>query len=100
VENLAGAVDFVLAFALVHELKDPAHFFAEIRATLAPGGVVLVAEPSGHVKPRALEASLAAARAAGLRHAPGPRIARSLTALLTPLPDPRAAVRGTTTSGW
>jgi ubiquinone/menaquinone biosynthesis C-methylase UbiE len=88
VEDLAGSVDFVLAFALIHELKDPARFFAEIRATLAPGGVVLVAEPSGHVKPRALEASLAAAEAAGLRHAPGPQIARSMTALLTPLPDP------------
>lgn len=83
VADLAGAVDFVLAFAVVHELPDAAHFFAEIRATLAPGGKVLVAEPVGHVKPPGFEVSLAAAARAGLRHEPGPAIARSLTALLT-----------------
>jgi SAM-dependent methyltransferase len=82
VQDLVGAVDFVFAFAVVHELPDSARFFAEIGATLAPGGTVLVAEPSGHVKPRELEASLAAAEAAGLRREPGPRIAGSLTALL------------------
>jgi ubiquinone/menaquinone biosynthesis C-methylase UbiE len=82
VSDLAGAVDFVLAFAVVHELPDAARFFAEIRATLAPGGKVLVAEPSGHVKPAELETSLAAAVRAGLRREPGPPIARSLTAVL------------------
>ena len=82
VEDLAGAVDFVLAFAVVHELPDPARFFAELRATLAPGGKVLVAEPSGHVKARDLEAQLAAAERAGLRRGPGPAIVWSRTALL------------------
>jgi len=82
VEDLAGAVDFVLAFAVVHELPDAARFFAEIRAALAPGGRVLVAEPAGHVKPPDFAASLAAAVRAGLRREPGPAIAGSLTALL------------------
>jgi len=80
--DLAGAVDFVLAFAVVHELPDAGAFFAEIRATLAPGGKVLFAEPAGHVKPAAFEASLAAAASARLRAEPGPTIARSLTAML------------------
>jgi hypothetical protein len=66
----------------VHELPDPARFFAELRATLAPGGKVLVAEPSGHVKARDLEAQLAAAERAGLRRGPGPAIVSSRTALL------------------
>lgn len=83
VESLEGVVDFVLAFAMVHELPDAAHFFAEIRMVLAPGGKVLLAEPKGHVKPAEFEASLAAAARAGLRHEPGPAIARSLTALLS-----------------
>jgi len=82
VGDLAGAVDFVLAFAVVHELPDAGRFFAELRATLAPGGRVLVAEPAGHVRPPDFEASLAAAARAGLRAGPGPAIAGSRTALL------------------
>jgi SAM-dependent methyltransferase len=80
--DLAGAVDLVLAFAVVHEVPDAARFFTEIRETLAPGGKVLVAEPSGHVRPVEFEASLAAAARAGLRREPGPAIARSRTAVL------------------
>jgi len=80
--DLAGAVDFALAFAVVHELPDQARFFAEIRAALAPGGTVLFAEPAGHVKEPEFEASVAAGIAAGLRRAPGPAVARSRTALL------------------
>lgn len=82
VDGLAGAVDFVLAFAMVHELPSAERFFAEIRATLAPGGKVLVAEPRGHVTAPEFEATLAAARRAGLAAEPGPVIARSLTAVL------------------
>ncbi len=82
VEDLAGRVDFVLAFAVVHEMPDVGRFFADVRAALAPGGKVLVAEPSGHVTPPDFEASLAAAVRAGLRREPGPPIAGSRTALL------------------
>jgi SAM-dependent methyltransferase len=82
VADLAGAVDLVLAFAVVHELPDAGRFFAEARTALAPGGRVLVAEPKGHVGPAAFESSLAAAERAGLRREPGPAIARSHTAVL------------------
>jgi ubiquinone/menaquinone biosynthesis C-methylase UbiE len=82
IDDLAGRVDLVLAFAVVHELPDAGRFFAEVRPVLAPGGEVLVAEPRGHVSAEAFEATLAAAERAGLRRAPGPEIARSLTALL------------------
>jgi ubiquinone/menaquinone biosynthesis C-methylase UbiE len=84
VEDLAGKVDVVVAFALVHELPDPGRFFAEIRRTLAPAGAVLFAEPSGHVKPQDFAESLAAASRAGLRAEPGPKVWRSLTAVLRP----------------
>lgn len=82
VGDLAGAVDFVLAFAVVHELADAPRFFEEVRSTLAPGGRVLVVEPAGHVKRGDFDASLAAASRAGLRHEPGPAIAGSRTAVL------------------
>jgi ubiquinone/menaquinone biosynthesis C-methylase UbiE len=82
VEDLAGMVDLVFAFAVVHELPDAGRFFAEVSPTLKPGGTVLVAEPAGHVKAAAFEDTMAAAVRAGLRREPGPTIARSLTAVL------------------
>jgi SAM-dependent methyltransferase len=83
IADLAGKVDLVLAFALVHELPDAGRFFSEIRASLAPGGTVLVAEPRGHVKPAEFEESLVAAARAGLQRKPGPNVWRSLTAVLS-----------------
>jgi len=82
IDDLAGKVDLVLAFAVVHELPDAGRFFEAMRRVLAPGGKVLVAEPSGHVGATAFEATLAAAEGAGLRREPGPAIGRSRTALL------------------
>ncbi len=80
--DLAGKVDLVVAFAMLHELPDVSRFFAEVRPTLAPGGKVLVAEPSGHVSASDFESTLKAAERAGFRRQPGPAIARSLTAVL------------------
>jgi SAM-dependent methyltransferase len=82
IEDLAGPVGFVLAFAMVHELPDVGRFFEQVRRALAPGGLVLLAEPAGHVSPAAFEATLAAAARAGLGGEPGPPVARSRTALL------------------
>jgi len=82
VDDLAGKVDLVLAFAVLHELPDLGRFFAEVRRTLAPGGQVLVAEPSGHVSGTDFEATLAAAVRAGFRRETGPAIRRSITAVL------------------
>jgi ubiquinone/menaquinone biosynthesis C-methylase UbiE len=81
-EDLAGRVDLVVAFAMVHELPDQARFFEQARRALAPGGRVLLAEPSGHVSSAAFEATLTVAAAAGFRREPGPKVWRSRTALL------------------
>jgi len=64
--DLRGQVDFVLAFAVVHELPDQERFFAEAVAALKPGGRMLLAEPSGHVSEHAFEATITKAGAAGL----------------------------------
>jgi ubiquinone/menaquinone biosynthesis C-methylase UbiE len=82
VEDLAGRVDLALAFAMVHELPDAGRFFEEVRRTLAPGGLLLLVEPAGHVSAAAFELTLAAAGRAGLRREPGPAVARSRTAVL------------------
>jgi ubiquinone/menaquinone biosynthesis C-methylase UbiE len=83
IEDLTGKVDLALAFALVHELPDGGRFFAEVRRAMAPGGRVLLAEPSGHVSAADFETTLAIAERAGFRRQPGPDVARSLTALLS-----------------
>ena len=66
IDDLAGRVDFVLAFYVVHELPEPAAFFAEVAAALKPGGVLLVVEPPLHVSRAEFEASLGIAGRAGL----------------------------------
>jgi ubiquinone/menaquinone biosynthesis C-methylase UbiE len=82
VEDLAGTANLVLAFSVLHELPDSGRFFAEVLPALAPGGRILVAEPTGHVKAADFEETMAAAARAGLRREPGPKIAGSHTALL------------------
>lgn len=81
-EDLKGAVDFVLAFAMVHEMPSAERFFAEAAATLRPGGLLLLAEPAGHVTPEGFEKELVAARKAGLEPVSRPEIRHSLAAVL------------------
>ncbi len=82
VEDLAGKVDVVVAFALVHELPSAARFFAEASAALRPGGRLLLGEPSGHVSAEELEEELVAASDAGLLVAARPEVWRSHAAVL------------------
>ena len=84
-EDLAGKVDFTLAFAMVHEFPDAGRFFAEVARASKPGGLLLLAEPQGHVNDARFEAELSAAAAAQFALAARPRIRRSHAALLTKL---------------
>jgi len=82
VADLAGQVDLALLLLVLHEVPDPARFLAEIRATLKPGGRLLLVEPRGHVSGAGFDASLAEAERVGFRVAGRPKIGRSLAALL------------------
>ncbi len=82
VADLAGQVDFALAFAVVHELPAASPFFLEVAATLKPAACLLFAEPSGHVKIARFQAELEAALHAGLSLAGHPAISRNHAALL------------------
>ncbi len=82
VADLAGQIDFALAFAVVHELPANAPFFAEVAATLKPGASLLFAEPTGHVKVAHFEEELRAAALAGLHPAERPSIWRNRVVLL------------------
>lgn len=80
--DLAGMVDFALAFAVVHEMPDGARFFREVSEALKPGGAVLLVEPPGHVKVEAFDQELSAAGRAGLTVVDRPKVGRSHAALL------------------
>jgi SAM-dependent methyltransferase len=82
VADLAGRVDLVLAFAVVHELPAAGPFFAECAATLKPAGMLLLVEPKGHVSAEEFEVQLRAAAQAGLEVVDRPSIRRSRAALL------------------
>jgi ubiquinone/menaquinone biosynthesis C-methylase UbiE len=81
-DDLAGQVDFALAFAMVHEMPSASAFFADVSRAMKPGARMLVAEPSGHVNDAAFAEELNAAAAAGLRVLERPAIRRSFAAVL------------------
>lgn len=80
--DLAGQVDFALAFAMVHELPAGHPFFDELAAVAKPGAQVLLAEPRGHVRAQEFDAEVQAALRAGFVLVESPPIRRSHTALL------------------
>jgi ubiquinone/menaquinone biosynthesis C-methylase UbiE len=80
--DLAGSLDFALAFAMAHEVPDKERLFAEIQAVLKPGGRLLLCEPVGHVTTDAFAATVALARQAGFEAVTHPRVAFSHCALL------------------
>jgi SAM-dependent methyltransferase len=83
VADLSGTADFVLAYAMVHEIPAPGPFFAEVSQALKPGGRVLLVEPAGHVDGAKFETELALAAEAGLKVTDRPVIRRSRAAVLT-----------------
>ena len=82
VADLAGQVDFILAFAMVHEMPSSSQFFAQAAQVAKPGGQLLLVEPSGHVKTEGFDAELADASRSGFQVVERPTIRRSHAALL------------------
>jgi len=48
-DDITGTIDFVLAFAVVHEVPDKDRLLVEIRNTMKQTGKLLLAEPMAHV---------------------------------------------------
>ena len=78
----AGKVDFVLLFAVVHEIPDTPRLFREIVLAMKPGVRCLVAEPNFHVSAQDFEQTIATAAQQGLQLTDRPKIWGSRTALL------------------
>lgn len=81
-EAYEEAVDFVLAFAVVHEMPSAATFFAEAGQVMKPDASLLLAEPAGHLEKGEFENELMIAARAGLTVCNRPSISRSQAAVL------------------
>lgn len=79
---LPPALDFALAFWMVHEVPDRKRFFSQLAGILKPDGRLLVAEPRMHVKSQHFAAILDDARAVGWHPAERPHIRLSWSVLL------------------
>lgn len=80
--DVRAKVDFTFAMAVVHETPGAAWFFNQVADAMKPGGTMLLAEPSGHVKDRDFAEELEAAAAAGFQVIERPAMRRLQTALL------------------
>lgn len=86
VSDLAGKIDFALAFALVHEVPDKDRLFSEIHCAMKPGAKLLVAEPGGHVSKPDFERTVSLAQSMGFEAVEDLKIRRSHAVLLRALP--------------
>jgi ubiquinone/menaquinone biosynthesis C-methylase UbiE len=59
-------VDFVLAFWMVHEVRDQDRFFSEIRSSMKPNATFLLVEPKLHVPEKIFKGMVETALKAGL----------------------------------
>lgn len=81
--RLTGTVDFVLAFWMVHEVKDIPRFFGQVAGVLKPGGKMLYAEPRLHVTQKRFDEILGHAKAAGFTVSAGPKVGMSRSVILS-----------------
>ena len=85
VSDLAGKIDFALAFALVHEVPDKDILFSEIHRAMKPGFKLLLAEPRGHVSKQDFERTVSLAQSMGFEVVGDLKIRRSHAVLLRAL---------------
>lgn len=82
IEDLAGRVDFTLAYAVVHEIPDPGGFFLQVSAASKVTAGVLLVEPAGHVSAAEFERELQLADSTGLALMDRPSLKRRHAAVL------------------
>jgi len=80
--KIAGQVEFILAFWMVHEVKDIPRFFDQVAKVLKPKGKMLYVEPRMHVTQKRFEEILGYATDAGFAVHDCPKIGMSRSAVL------------------
>ncbi len=82
IDDLQGEIDFVLAFAVVHEMPHPSKAISEITRAMKRGGSLLLVEPKGHVSEKEFGGYLSLAQENSLKETNRLKIRRSFSALL------------------
>ena len=80
--NIAGKIDFVLAFAVVHEVPDKERLLLEIWKTMKEEGKLLIVEPKMHVPKTDFDRTISIARSVGFEVMNDLAIRRSYAVLL------------------
>jgi len=76
-------VDFVLAFWIVHELRNQEKFFEELSSIVKPTGLIFIVEPRVHVSKRDFNAMLNLIKENGFTMVESPKVFFSRTVVLT-----------------
>jgi len=82
VDDLAGVIDFALAFAMVHEVPDQNSLFTEIAQSLKKDRLLLISEPRGHVTKEKFESTLNITQSKGMNLLDLPDIKLGYSAVL------------------
>ena len=82
IDDLAGSIDFALAFAVVHEVPDQNHLLKEIIHSLKKDGLLLISEPKEHVTKEEIEKTFVFAQSNGMKKVGSPNIRGSHSAVL------------------
>jgi 2-polyprenyl-3-methyl-5-hydroxy-6-metoxy-1,4-benzoquinol methylase len=86
-DGIKETVDFALAFAVVHEVSDPAGFFSEIHGAMKPAGRLLASEPKGRVSEKDFDRTISVAERNGFLVMERPRIRSSRAVVLQKVSD-------------
>ena len=81
-DDLAGSLELVLNFWMLHEVPDQAGFLAQVKNLLKPDGVLFIAEPLMHVTAKEFDDSLELAAGLGLRLLDRPKVRMARAAVL------------------
>lgn len=82
IDSLPGRFDFILAYAVVHEMPSSRAFFKQAAIAAKPGARLLLVEPKGHVTPEEFDGELQDAAQAGFSLRGRPKLPRGRAALL------------------
>jgi ubiquinone/menaquinone biosynthesis C-methylase UbiE len=82
IDDLAGSIDFALAFAVVHEVPDQNLLLKEIYSSLKKDGLFLLSEPKGHVTKEEFEKTFVFAQSNGMKKVDSPNIRGNHSAVL------------------
>ena len=82
IADLAGSIDFALAFAVIHEVPDQKLLLKEIYSSLKKDGLLLISEPKGHVTKEEFEKTCVFAQSNGMKIIDSPNIRGSHSAVL------------------